>query len=275
MAGPDLGPRGAPVRPDDTLRRDGGRSCAKRGGSILATRPRTSSTAAASASSRVGKPPIYDRAALKLTDDESAQIEAEGRSRTGASALPTESEDAGLIPQPTLISWNDSIRGDQSVDIGSLSDPVLIREDGSFLYMFPSVVDDIDFGITHVIRGDDHVTNSGVQIEFSRRWAPSPPAFGHHSLLIGSDGQALSKRLDRFPSAASRGRLEALAVALSRRSRRHVGCDRAEARRLVALAEASTSPRSRPRPAASTKANSNAQRQDRCTRKALPRSLRA
>ena len=66
---------------------------------------------------------------------------------------------------PTLVSWNDLIRGDQSVDIGSLSDPVLIRADGNDLYTFTSVVDDIDFGITHVIRGEDHVTNTGVQIQ--------------------------------------------------------------------------------------------------------------
>ena len=120
----------------------------------------------------------------------------------------------GSHSQPTLKSWNDLIRGDQLVDIGSLSDPVLIREDGSFLYMFPSVVDDIDFGITHVIRGDDHVTNSGVQIDLFEALGAVPPAFAHHSLLIGSDGQALSKRLDSLSIGGMReGGLEALAIA--------------------------------------------------------------
>ena len=143
-----------------------------------------------------GLPPIYDRAALKLTDEERAKLEAEGRKPHWRFRLANTSPELGLIPQPTLKSWNDLIRGDQLVDIGSLSDPVLIREDGSFLYMFPSVVDDIDFGITHVIRGDDHVTNSGVQIDLFEALGAVPPAFAHHSLLIGSDGQALSKRLE-------------------------------------------------------------------------------
>jgi glutamyl-tRNA synthetase len=87
------------------------------------------------------------------------------------------------------------IRGDQTVDLGSLSDPVLIREDGTFLYTFTSVVDDMDFAITHVVRGDDHLTNTGVQLAIFEAAGVTPPAFGHHSLLIGADGQALSKRL--------------------------------------------------------------------------------
>jgi glutamyl-tRNA synthetase len=87
------------------------------------------------------------------------------------------------------------IRGDQTVDLGSLSDPVLIREDGTFLYTFTSVIDDIDFGITHIVRGEDHVTNTGVQLALFEAAGATPPAFGHHSLLIGADGQALSKRL--------------------------------------------------------------------------------
>ena len=161
-----------------------------------------------------GLPPIYDRAALKLTDEERAKLEAEGRKPHWRFRLANTSPESGLIPQPTLKSWNDLIRGDQLVDIGSLSDPVLIREDGSFLYMFPSVVDDIDFGITHVIRGDDHVTNSGVQIDLFEALGAVPPAFAHHSLLIGSDGQALSKRLDSLSIGGMReGGLEALAIA--------------------------------------------------------------
>ncbi len=93
------------------------------------------------------------------------------------------------------MSWNDHIRGDQTVDLGSLSDPVLIRADGTFLYTFTSVVDDIDFGITDIVRGEDHVTNTGVQINIFEALGAEPPAFAHHSLLIGADGHALSKRL--------------------------------------------------------------------------------
>ena len=101
-----------------------------------------------------GRPPIYDRAALKLTDADRATLEAEGRKphwRFKLSGGRTE--------------WVDMVRGPQSIDTASLSDPVLIREDGAFLYTLPSVVDDVDFKITHIVRGEDHVTNSGVQIE--------------------------------------------------------------------------------------------------------------
>jgi glutamyl-tRNA synthetase len=142
-----------------------------------------------------GMPPIYDRAGLKLTDDEKARLEAEGRRPHWRFRLPNTGEEAGLAPLPTIVSWNDLIRGDQTVDIGSLSDPVLIREDGTPLYTFTSVVDDIDFAITHIVRGEDHVTNSGVQIAIFEALGAVPPAFAHHSLLIGADGHALSKRL--------------------------------------------------------------------------------
>lgn len=161
-----------------------------------------------------GLPPIYDRAGLKLTDADRAKLEAEGRRPHWRFRLANTSPESGLAPQPTLKSWNDLIRGDQMVDIGSLSDPVVIREDGTFLYMFPSVVDDIDFGITHIIRGDDHVTNSGVQIDLFEALGACPPAFAHHSLLIGSDGHALSKRLDSLSIHGMReAGLEALAIA--------------------------------------------------------------
>jgi glutamyl-tRNA synthetase len=88
--------------------------------------------------------------------------------------------------------------------VGSLSDPVLIRADGTCLYTFTSVVDDIDFAITHVIRGEDHVTNTGVQIQLFEALSAAPPAFGHHSLLVGPDGEALSKRLGHLSVAALR-----------------------------------------------------------------------
>jgi glutamyl-tRNA synthetase len=106
------------------------------------------------------------------------------------------------------------VRGDQVVDIGSLSDPVLVREDGTPLYTFTSVVDDIDFAVTHVIRGEDHVTNTGVQIALFEALRAEPPAFAHHGLLVGADGHALSKRLDSLSIAGFRERgLEPLAVA--------------------------------------------------------------
>lgn len=141
-----------------------------------------------------GLPPIYDRTGLKLTDADRAALEAEGRKPHWRFRL-NNSDTADLAPLPTIVSWNDLIRGDQTVDVGSLSDPVVIRADGSFLYTFTSVIDDAEFGITHVIRGEDHVTNTGVQIELFDALGKEPPAFGHHSLLIGADGHALSKRL--------------------------------------------------------------------------------
>lgn len=141
------------------------------------------------------RPPIYDRAALKLTKDEIAAHEAAGRKPHWRFRLPNTDGAGAGTPQPTLISWLDLIRGDQSVDLGSLSDPVLIRGDGTYLYTFTSVVDDIDFGITHIVRGEDHVTNTGVQLAIFEALGGAAPAFGHHSLLIGADGHALSKRL--------------------------------------------------------------------------------
>ena len=141
------------------------------------------------------RPPIYDRSALKMTAEEHAKIKAESRAPHWRFQLPNTTPEQKLNPQPTIVSWNDLIRGNQTVDLGSLSDPVLIRGNGSFLYTFTSVVDDIDFGITTIIRGEDHVTNAGVQVALFEALGAAPPAFGHHSLLIGADGQALSKRL--------------------------------------------------------------------------------
>jgi glutamyl-tRNA synthetase len=131
-----------------------------------------------------GKPPIYDRAALKLTDKERAALEAQGRRPHWRFKL------SGARKQ-----WVDLVRGPQSIDTASLSDPVLIREDGAFLYTLPSVVDDIDFNISHIVRGEDHVTNSGVQIEIFEAVGGAVPAFGHFPLLVGADGEALSKRI--------------------------------------------------------------------------------
>jgi len=130
-----------------------------------------------------GKPPVYDRAALKLTAEDKAKLEAEGRKPHWRFRL--ESRD---------VVWDDLVRGIQHVDAVSLSDPVLVRADGTYLYTLPSVVDDIDLGVTHVIRGEDHVTNTAPQIQLFEALGAKPPAFGHHNLLVGADGQALSKR---------------------------------------------------------------------------------
>jgi len=130
-----------------------------------------------------GRPPVYDRAALKLTADERAKLEAEGRKAHWRFLL--EQRD---------VAWDDLVRGPQHVDAASLSDPVLIRADGTFLYTLPSVVDDIDLDVTHVIRGEDHVANTAPQIQLFEALGAGPPAFGHHNLLVGADGQALSKR---------------------------------------------------------------------------------
>lgn len=160
-----------------------------------------------------GMPPIYDRAALRLSADDRQRFESEGRVPHWRFRLNNTSEPDSLTPQPTVVSWTDMIRGEQSVDLGSLSDPVLIRADGSYLYTFTSVIDDIDFGISHIIRGEDHVTNSGVQIELFESLGATPPQFGHHSLLVAADGQALSKRLGALSIASLRDDgLEPMAV---------------------------------------------------------------
>jgi len=161
----------------------------------------------------LGRPPIYDRAALRLADADRARLEREGRRPHWRFRLAnTDGRDA-TEPVPTLVHWIDGVRGDQSVDVASLSDPVLVREDGTVLYTFASVVDDVDFAITHVVRGEDHVTNTAVQLQLFEAMDASPPAFAHHSLLIGADGQALSKRLGSLSVGGLReAGLEPLAV---------------------------------------------------------------
>ena len=131
-----------------------------------------------------GKPPVYNRSGLELTSHQKTAYEDEGRRPHWRFKL------SGAV-----VSWNDMVRGNQSVDTSSLSDPVLIRGDGTFLYTLPSVVDDIDENITHVIRGEDHVTNSGAQIEVFKALSKHIPTFAHTPLLVGKDGKGLSKRL--------------------------------------------------------------------------------
>lgn len=152
-----------------------------------------------------GLPPVYDRAALRLSDADRAKLEAEGRRPHWRFKLA-----------PGVVEWNDLIRGPVHIDCAALSDPVLIREDGSFLYTLPSVADDIDMKISHVIRGEDHVTNTAVQLQLFAALAPEapPPAFAHHNLLIGASGEGLSKRTGSLSIASLREEgYEALAVA--------------------------------------------------------------
>ena len=106
------------------------------------------------------------------------------------------------------------VRGESHIDCASLSDPVLMREDGTYLYTLPSVVDDIDFGVTHVIRGEDHVTNTAVQIQIFEALAGAAPRFGHHNLLTDAGGEGLSKRTGALSIASLREKgVESLAVA--------------------------------------------------------------
>ena len=131
-----------------------------------------------------GLPPVYDRAALALSDDERAAKEA-----------------AGIAPHWRFwldhgapIEWDDAIRGRQHFEPAQLSDPVIRRADGSWLYMLPSAIDDIDMAVTYVLRGEDHVSNTAVQLQMFTALGAEPPRFAHEALLVGSEGK-LSKRL--------------------------------------------------------------------------------
>ena len=114
-------------------------------------------------------------------------------SRTGVSCCPTSRASRSRRGAPRSIGtiWCGAT---ETVDLASVSDPVLVREDGSYLYTLPSVVDDIELKISHVIRGDDHVTNTGVQIALFKALGAEPPVFGHHNLLTTAAGEGLSKR---------------------------------------------------------------------------------
>jgi glutamyl-tRNA synthetase len=132
----------------------------------------------------MGFPPVYDRAALNLSDAEKEKLRAERGPGVWRFKLDRE-----------RIEWPDGILGDLSIDAGSVSDPVLIRADGQVLYTLASVVDDMEMGITHVVRGSDHVTNTATQIQIIEALGGAVPRFAHHSLLTGPQGEALSKRL--------------------------------------------------------------------------------
>jgi len=124
------------------------------------------------------EPPVYDRSALKLTDEQRAELKAE---REGHWRFKLDQE---------RIEWRDGILGDMSIDAASVSDPVLIRGDGQFLYTLASVCDDVDYGVTDVVRGSDHVTNTATQIQIIQALGGTVPNFAHHSLLTGPQGEA-------------------------------------------------------------------------------------
>ena len=130
------------------------------------------------------QPPVYNRAALKLTTADRARLEKQGRKPHFRFKL-----------DHRLVEWIDLVRGPVVFDAADLSDPVLIREDGVPLYNLASVVDDISCGITHVIRGEDHVTNTVSQIQLFEALGSTPPIFAHLALLVGAGGESLSKRL--------------------------------------------------------------------------------
>ena len=149
-----------------------------------------------------GRPPIYDRSALRLTDGERRRLEAAGRRPHWRFLL-----------QPGLVGWDDLVRGRVELQADHMSDPVVVRADGTYLYMLPSTVDDIDLAVTHVIRGEDHVANTAVQIQMFRALDAPPPAFAHLPLLTDIAGRGLSKRLGSMTIASLRDQgLEAMAL---------------------------------------------------------------
>ena len=142
-----------------------------------------------------GLPPLYDRAALRLSDQErQAKFDAGDKPHWRFA-----------LDHDEPIVWQDGIRGEQRFDAAQLSDPVVRRADGSWLYMLPSAVDDIDMGITDVLRGEDHVSNTAVQIQMFTALGAQPPRFAHESLLTGSEGK-LSKRLGSLDCDTMRDR---------------------------------------------------------------------
>ena len=131
-----------------------------------------------------GKPPIYDRSSLKLTNQEIDEFLRSGKKPHWRFKL-----------NDNKIQWHDLIKGDVSFESKNLSDPVLIREDGSLLYHLPSVIDDIEEEITNIIRGEDHITNTAIHIEIFKALNSKIPSFGHHTFLTDNEGKGFGKRL--------------------------------------------------------------------------------
>lgn len=142
-----------------------------------------------------GRPPVYDRAALDLSDEDRATLEAEGRQPHWRFLLVQE-----------RVVWDDLVRAHQEIDAASLSDPVLIRADGRPLYTLTSVVDDGELGVSHIIRGEDHVSNTAAQIQLFEALAHAVPVFGHFPLIVDADGSPLSKRAGSLTVEALRGK---------------------------------------------------------------------
>ncbi len=152
---------------------------------------------------QAGKPPIYDRAALELDASNRRRLESKGRRPHWRFRL-----------EDRAVEWDDLVRGPEKIDTASQSDPVLVRDDGSFLYTLPSVVDDLDLKIGAVVRGHDHVTNTAAQSQIFEALGGPIPRFGHLPLLTGPDGEPLSKRLDSLGVADLRADgIEPLALA--------------------------------------------------------------
>lgn len=148
-----------------------------------------------------GQPPIYDRQALNYSAEDLARFKAEGRRPHYRFKL-----------LPGEISWEDMVRGKVVYEAEKLSDPIIIREDGSFLYHLPSVIDDVDFGITHIVRGEDHVTNTASQVQMFEALGGKVPTLAHLPLLTGKEGK-LSKRLGSLGVSELRDEgVEAMAI---------------------------------------------------------------
>ena len=148
-------------------------------------------------------PPLYDREALKLTDEQKKAFEAQGRKPHWRFKM-----------NHTPIKWDDEVRGPVHFEGSDMSDPVLIREDGSPLYHLCSVIDDIDYQMTHVVRGEDHVTNTAMHVQMFEALGAKPPSFAHLPLLSDAQGGKLSKRLGALNLKELRDQegLEAMAV---------------------------------------------------------------
>jgi glutamyl-tRNA synthetase len=151
-----------------------------------------------------GLPPVYDRAALALTDADRAKCEAEGRQPHWRFKL-----------SGNTMRWQDGVRGECHIETASLSDPILARADGQVLYTFASVIDDADFGITDVLRGEDHVANTAVQIELFHALGANLPRFAHHNLIASATGEEMSKRTGALSLRSFRAAgVDPLAVAI-------------------------------------------------------------
>ncbi|PQM59357.1 MAG: glutamate--tRNA ligase [Rhodobacteraceae bacterium] len=134
----------------------------------------------------LGRPPVYDRASLMLTSVQKERLREERKSYWRFKL------------DPVRVEWSDGVLGSVSIDAASVSDPVLIRADGQFLYTLASVVDDCEFDINYVIRGSDHLTNTATQVQLFRALASTTPFFAHHSLLVGPKSEPLSKRMNNL-----------------------------------------------------------------------------